>query len=109
MESLGRSVPSLGEEKEGLSPWGPACECYLLLVRSAGTEVGGGHSGTEAALQANSRTVDTDRQTDRQLWVGLTWLGGECHLEDGAAQRLVSLCVTQFRLCPLCSPLKTKV
>lgn len=65
MESLGRSVPSLGEEKESLSPWGPACECYLLLVRSAGTEVGGGHSGTEAALQANSRTVDTGGQTDR--------------------------------------------
>lgn len=78
MESLGRAVPSLGEEKEGLSPWGPAWEWYLLLVWSARSEVGGGHSGTEAALRANSRTVELGRQTDRQTalgWLNLAWAG----------------------------------
>lgn len=56
------SVPSLGEEKEGLSPWGPALEwnCYWsdrhrLALGEATVAL--------KALQANSWTVDADRQT----------------------------------------------
>lgn len=82
------SVPSLGEEKEGLSPWGPALEWNCYWSDRHRLALG---EATVALRKPCRQTAGLLTQTGRQLWADLTWPAEGMSSEDGVALGLVSL------------------